>query len=199
MKLWVYFESRFQSLIKNLQYFSDCSCEDTPEVTLKSGYCPTECNNFLPYITVFSIGNLIAATARVGNFLVKVRSIDPKDKSFSMAFSAVIYILITGIPFKYVYGKLADSACMIWQENDAASSCSDTSSQKGNCWLYDPDKFRNYLHATSFTMVMIGSILDCCVIYFAHKMNHLYVDDDELGEVDGSRKQSTKENEDSEL
>lgn len=172
-------------------------------MTLKSGYCPIECNNFIPYMTVMSVGSLIAATARVGNFLVKVRSIEPRDKAFSIAFSMIVYCLLAGIPYKYVYGKLTDAACMIWQENDAVSSCSDQSSKKGNCWLYDPEKFRNYLHAMSFTMVMIGSILDCFVIYFAHRMNHLYKDDDELDEEGrskpGSRKPSAKANEDSEL
>lgn len=144
-------------------------------------------------MTIISLGSLIAATARVGNFLVKVRSIDPKDKAFSIAFSMVLYCVLAGIPYKYVYGKLTDAACMIWQENDSISSCSNLESKKGNCWLYDPDKFRNYLHAASFTMVMIGSILDCFVIYYAHRMNHLYKDDDELeGSRPGSRKSSRK-------
>lgn len=74
------------------------------------------------------------------------------------------------IPYPLIFGAIADSACLIWEQ-----SCGG----KGNCWLYDTEKFRYYLHGAAFTFMTIGSIFDAFVIYFAKDLKNLYDDGDE--------------------
>ena len=50
----------------------------------------------------------------------------------------------------------------------------------GNCWVYDHDKFRNYLHGTALTFMMIGSFFDFITIFYAGRVRNFYEDDDEV-------------------
>lgn len=77
------------------------------------------------------------------------------------------------IPYPLIFGAIADSACLIWEE-----SCGG----KGNCWLYDSEKFRYYLHGAAFTFMTIGSCFDAFVIYYSKSMTNLYDDDDIEGD-----------------
>ncbi|CAG2102309.1 unnamed protein product, partial [Medioppia subpectinata] len=50
---------------------------------------------------------------------------------------AIGVILGAYIPYPLIYGAIADSVCLIWE-----NTCGKT----GNCWLYDQDRFRYVLH-----------------------------------------------------
>ena len=83
------------------------------------------------------------------------------------------------IPYPLLFGAITDSTCLIWEE-----SCGKT----GNCWVYDIDKFRYYLHGTAFGFILLGNLLDIGVIIYAKRIKNLYddeTDDIELENKDG--------------
>lgn len=49
----------------------------------------------------------------------------------------------------------------------------------GNCWLYDNDKFRNYLHSAAIVFILIGSLFDALMIFFADRVKNIAQDDQE--------------------
>ena len=49
----------------------------------------------------------------------------------------------------------------------------------GNCWLYDIDKFRKYLHGAAFAFMIIGSLFDIGIIIMANRIKNLYGDEEE--------------------
>ncbi len=55
--------------------------------------------------------------------------------------------------------------------------------QTGNCWLYDMDKFRVYLHVSSLIFIFIGISLELGMVYFADRIKYLF-DDEEDEEED---------------
>ena len=166
----------------------NCFCESELGYGLSSqltkGYCESNCDNFQIYMSVMGIGKLIACTANTANLVVKFRSIEPRDKAFAVGIHMTFLGLFAWIPYPLIFGAITDAACAIWQE-----SCG----QKGNCWIYDQDKFKIYLHTSSFAFMTMGTILDAIMIYFSKRMTHLYDDDDVTSSVnDESKSGETK-------
>jgi hypothetical protein len=127
------------------------------------------------------VAKFISSTSRTGNYLVRFRCVEERDKSFAMGIAMTVFGTFGSIPYPLIFGAIADSACLIWEE-----SCGG----KGNCWLYDSEKFRQYLHGAAFTFMTIGSFFDMFVIYFSKNMKNLY-DDEEDVEGDTSRSRVT--------
>lgn len=149
--------------------FKDCGCEAMDEVS--SGFCTTDCgNNLQSYITIVSVGKLIASTAFTGNILVRLRCVEDRDKSFAIGITKTILALGASIPYPLLFGAITDSTCLIWE----SSPCG----KKGNCWFYDSDKMRNYLHISSVTFLLLASLFDLFVIYYANQIKHFYEEDD---------------------
>lgn len=71
------------------------------------------------------------------------------------------------IPGPLVYGIITDAACLIWEE-----SCG----RRGNCWVYDSTKFKNYLHGLTLALYFTGSIFDITVIFLSKRIKNLYND-----------------------
>jgi len=61
---------------------------------------------------------------------------------------------------------------LIWEESCGA---------KGNCWLYDLDKFRYYLHGAAIAFSLLGTVFDVGVLINANMLKNLYEDEDETG------------------
>ena len=129
-----------------------------------------ECNSFTKYVGFLAAAKFISSTSRTGNYLVRFRCVEERDKSFAMGIAMTVFGTFGSIPYPLIFGAIADSACLIWEE-----SCGG----KGNCWLYDAQKFRYYLHGAAFTFMTVGSIFDAFVIYFAKNMRNLYDDEEE--------------------
>lgn len=142
---------------------------------LTAGRCPNDCGNKFPiYITVLSVCNLIAAFARTGDTIITMRSVEPRDKNFAMGLAGMIFSVFAFIPYPMIYGFIIDSTCLVWEK-----ACGKT----GNCWLYDMDKFRVYLHVSSLIFIFIGISLELGMVYFADRIKYLY-DDEEDEEED---------------
>ncbi|XP_046913941.2 solute carrier organic anion transporter family member 74D [Dermatophagoides farinae] len=152
--------------------FHNCSCVPSPQVTT-SGLCQTDCNRFPMYITLIALSNTIASTARTGDTLITLRSVDPQDKSFAMGIMGTVFAVFAFIPYPLIFGTIIDSTCLIWEK-----SCGKT----GNCWLYDIDKYRIYMHMSAFTFLMIGVILECGTICLAGRIKNLYDDNEDDGQ-----------------
>ena len=92
------------------------------------------------------------------------------------------------MPYPLIFGYIADSACLIWE-----SKCGKT----GNCWVYDHDKFRNYLHVAAIGFIAIGSCFDFATIFLAGRVKNFYEDDDEEEEDKGAVQKTHDQSSDS--
>ncbi|CAG2119158.1 unnamed protein product, partial [Medioppia subpectinata] len=159
---------------------SGCSCigPDTAG-TATTGYCQSDsdnCDKLYTYLLVITLGSLISSTARTGNYLLTLRSVDPKDKSFAMGMMSTFMAIFAFIPYPLIFGAITDSACMVWER---------TCGKRGNCWLYDTDKFKNYLHGSAFAFMMVGSLFDLGIIFMSKKIKNFYDEPDkEIDDLD---------------
>lgn len=73
------------------------------------------------------------------------------------------------IPGPIIFGRTIDSTCLVW-----TYKCG----RRGNCQLYDPIKFRYYLHSNSAIFLFMGAFFDLLVWYYGRSLE-LYGQDDE--------------------
>ncbi|KAB7499820.1 Solute carrier organic anion transporter family member 1C1 [Armadillidium nasatum] len=118
------------------------------------GYCPETCDTFFYYILLTTIARAIDSTGRIGGTLVYLRSIEEHDKGLAMGVSTVLISLFSFIPAPIIMGAVVDSSCIIWDN---------TCGQKGNCWLYDSDKFRILIHVVPAVLMLISLLGDIFV------------------------------------
>lgn len=78
--------------------------------------------------------------------------------------------MLAFIPSPLVFGYIVEKACLIFE-----SKCGKT----GNCWLYDHDKFRTYLHSAAIFAMLIGSAFDFAMIFFADRIENIAQDEEE--------------------
>ena len=76
--------------------------------------------------------------------------------------------MLAFIPYPLIFGAVVDSTCLVWEEK-----CGKT----GNCWIYDQDKFRYYLHGTALAFMCVGSLMDLGIIWNAKKRLTNFYDD----------------------
>ncbi len=72
------------------------------------------------------------------------------------------------IPYPLVFGAITDAACLVW-----GTACG----QRGNCWIYDSIKFRQYLHGSALFLLISGSIFDVIVVLLSSRIKNLYHDE----------------------
>lgn len=87
------------------------------------------------------------------------------------------------IPGPIIFGRIIDSTCLVWNKTK--------NGRKGNCLLYDPVKFRYYLHSGSGFFIVIGVFFDFWIWYYGRHMD-LYGD-----ESDENTERIEKETQDS--
>ncbi|KAI1297651.1 Solute carrier organic anion transporter family member 1A1 [Halotydeus destructor] len=152
--------------------YSGCTCEKgQSNGTVTSGYCDGNCgDNLKYYLLAISAGKLIGAMGFSGNVLVRLRCVEERDKSLAIGLTKTILALLGSIPYPLIFGWIVDKACLIWE-----TSCGN----KGNCWFYDQEKFRNYLHWTSISFLVAATFFDIFVIYYAKDLKDMYKDDEE--------------------
>lgn len=114
------------------------------------------------------------------------RTVESRDKALGQGFSLFTASLFALIPAPIIFGRIIDFTCLIWNHK-----CG----RQGNCLLYDPVKFRYYIHAASAIFLAIGVCFDFMIWYYGRDMD-LYGDsseviqeclkteDDELSEIE---------------
>ncbi|CAG2173397.1 unnamed protein product [Oppiella nova] len=122
----------------------------------------------MPYLIMMTVAGIVSSTARTGNSLLTLRALDPKDKSFAMGVMGTFMAIFAFIPYPLIFGAVVDSTCLVWE-----SKCGKT----GNCWIYDQDKFRYYLHGTALAFMCVGSLMDLGIIWNAKKRLTNFYDD----------------------
>lgn len=149
--------------------FSSCSCLANSTIAT-NGYCVGDqtCPNLKPYIILMMIGAFVSATAKTGNSLITLRTVEPMDKSFTNGVLSSFLSIFTFIPSPLLFGYIADSSCLIWEEK-----CG----QRGNCWLYDQSRFRNTFLLTTISFMFMGSLFDFLMIFQSHRIKNLYGDE----------------------
>ncbi|XP_076326319.1 solute carrier organic anion transporter family member 74D-like [Tachypleus tridentatus] len=151
--------------------FTQCTCLLNETVNqYQSGdatnsYCPFNCGAFLPYIIILSVGKMISSTARVGNTLITLRCVDATEKGLALGALGAILSVFAFIPYPLIFGSLMDAACLVWEE-----SCG----KSGNCWVYDSEKFRYYLHGASISFIFVGSLFDVIVFLLSGRLKNFY-------------------------
>ncbi|CAG2170748.1 unnamed protein product, partial [Oppiella nova] len=153
---------------------SGCSCigdyEGGGGGEATTSFCQSDtdnCNNLMPYLIMMTVSSIILSTTGTGNVLLTLRALDPKDKSFAMGVMGTFMAIFAFIPYPLIFGAVVDSTCLVWE-----SKCGKT----GNCWIYDQDKFRYYLHGTALVFVCVGSLMDLGIIYNAKHIKNFYDD-----------------------
>lgn len=145
-----------QMNIENSYYQSDNQSKDQLSVStineesqlmtnilniVKAGACKNDCGkSYLILTIIMCIIQLLTCSGKIGNVLVNYRSVDDRDKAFAQGITLMLISLFALIPGPIIYGALIDSTCLVWD---------DACGMKGNCWVYDPDKFRNYINSTA--------------------------------------------------
>lgn len=94
------------------------------------------------------------------------RAVEPRDKALSQGFSLLVTSLFGFIPGPIIAGRIIDNACLIWNKK-----CG----RIGNCLLYDPIKFRYYLHTSSAIFVLIAVLIQCVIWHYGRNLD-LYSD-----------------------
>ncbi|XP_005176681.1 solute carrier organic anion transporter family member 74D [Musca domestica] len=134
-----------------------------------SGACPVNCfTQFVTFLAVMCGLKFIGATGRASNFLVTVRCVPEKDKTAAMGFGMMMMSMLAFIPSPIFFGWVLDRLCLVWGK---------TCTNKGNCWLYDPESLRYILNMTAAVFIAIGAIFDCGVWYY---VKDLKIFDDEV-------------------
>ncbi|KAL7736165.1 hypothetical protein ACLKA6_003711 [Drosophila palustris] len=137
------------------------------------GACPVNCwTQFVAFLSVMCFLKFIGAAGRASNFLVSVRCVPEKDKTAAMGFGMMLCSMFAFIPGPIFFGWIFDRMCLVWGK---------TCTNKGNCWLYDPQSMRYTLNFTAAVFITLGAIFDFGVWYY---VKDLKIFDEEIKEVE---------------
>ncbi|XP_017867013.1 PREDICTED: solute carrier organic anion transporter family member 4A1 [Drosophila arizonae] len=137
------------------------------------GACPVNCwTQFIAFLSVMCFLKFIGAAGRASNFLVSVRCVPEKDKTAAMGFGMMLCSMFAFIPGPIFFGWIFDRMCLVWGK---------TCTNKGNCWLYDPESMRYTLNFTAAVFISLGAIFDFGVWYY---VKDLKIFDEEVKEVE---------------
>ncbi|CAL1270580.1 unnamed protein product [Larinioides sclopetarius] len=157
------------SIFENRKRFHECSCvspaEKNANFSATSGFCPVECDMFIPYLAIVTVAKMLSATARVGNVIITLRCVDEKDKTLALGAVEFMISIFATIPYPLLYGHVINKACVLWDE-----SCG----HQGNCWLYDNTLFRQYLHSLSSGFIFLAIVCDFIVFILSSKISNMY-------------------------
>ncbi|EDW72267.1 uncharacterized protein Dwil_GK20832 [Drosophila willistoni] len=144
------------TLVENSNSFSELELLSSGQAM--PGACPVNCwTQFVAFLAVMCCLKFVGATGRASNFLVSVRCVPEKDKTAAMGFGMMVCSSFAFIPSPIFFGWILDRMCLVWGK---------TCTNKGNCWLYDPQSMRYALNFTAAVFIAIGAIFDTGVWYY---------------------------------
>ncbi|XP_055326118.1 solute carrier organic anion transporter family member 74D-like [Sitodiplosis mosellana] len=131
------------------------------------GACFGDCTfAYIAFSIISMFSSLMSSTGRIGNVLLNFRAVEPRDKAFAQGLSLFMVSLFALIPGPIIFGVVIDSTCLVW-----GYKCG----RRGNCQLYDPIKFRYFLHSSAAVFTFLGAFFDLLVWYHAKDLD-LYGD-----------------------
>ena len=108
-----------------------------PSDSAIAGYCPFDCSTqFNLFVGLLSVFSLLTSTGRIGNQLVSLRAVEPRDKSAGLIIMVSLLSLLVFLPSPIIVASIMDNSCQVWGNN-----CG----ERTNCILYDTDSMRNTL------------------------------------------------------
>ncbi|KAM7307677.1 solute carrier organic anion transporter family member 74D [Ixodes scapularis] len=155
-----------------------CKCLLEPDgsaltSSASKGYCFDDCTMFVPFVAVLALAKFVFATSRAGTALIGLRCFHQRNKTVALAVYLTLGSIFGFIPYPLIYGALMDSSCLVWDVNCGA---------RGNCWLYDSQRFRYLLHGLSMGFLSLGALFSCAVYLFGKSSSEL--EDDQGAEDD---------------
>ncbi|XP_055304286.1 solute carrier organic anion transporter family member 74D-like [Sitodiplosis mosellana] len=150
--------------------YSDCACDVKSSMSkfevvhnISSGACVGDCSfDYYAYSFISMASSFLCITGLMSSVLLNFRAVEPRDKAFAQGFALFTASLFGLIPGPIIFGRIIDSTCLIWNEK-----CG----RQGNCLLYDPIKFRYYMHASSAFFVLIGVGFDFLIWCYAKNLD----------------------------
>lgn len=90
-----------------MQEFLHCGCEDN-NAAVTAGLCKIECgNNFYIYIAASMAGGFIIASVVTPNILVRMRSVEDRDKPFALGVTKTLLSIFGSIPYPMIFGYVS--------------------------------------------------------------------------------------------
>ncbi|XP_063238716.1 solute carrier organic anion transporter family member 74D-like [Bacillus rossius redtenbacheri] len=155
---------------------------DEASVTIANGPCPVDCSAMLHmYLGILFVIELLLGSGRVANVVLNLRCVDEKDKTLAQGLSLLVISVFGLLPTPIIYGALMDTTCLVWD-----SSCD----SKGNCWIYDNNKFRLYFNLMGAGAIAISTLLDIKLLSLAKNLNLYDAESEEKEEILSENKPS---------
>ncbi|KAJ8020668.1 Solute carrier organic anion transporter family member 4A1 [Holothuria leucospilota] len=133
--------------------YSNCTCieEVGSEGIAKQGKCYHDCDNQTVFFFGVFGGLLFGFAIVVPSVTAILSVVDESQRSLSLGLQSLFYRCLGTVPGPIIFGKLIDSACMIWEYECEG---------QGTCWVYQNDDF-----ATSLFLVVLSCRLLSIVFY----------------------------------
>ncbi|GMT33304.1 hypothetical protein PFISCL1PPCAC_24601 [Pristionchus fissidentatus] len=170
-----------------INYFSPChagcryyenyqwrSCDCFNGADAYHGVVHEDCTlSLVGYLIVMFIGLFLGNLFFMTTMMIVLRSVYDDQKVIALSFaSCITNMLVAGfIPAPLFLGWLIDRSCTLWH-----STCPDS---RGNCVLYDNDKFRIGFHASNAGLQLAAVICVFACWIFARKQRFPEEEDDE--------------------
>ncbi|KAJ8020674.1 Solute carrier organic anion transporter family member 4C1 [Holothuria leucospilota] len=160
--------------------YSHCACieEVGSEGGAVQGKCYQDCDNQTVFFFGVFVTLLLTFTIVVPSVTGVLSIVDESQRSLSLGLQSLFYRCLGSVPGPIIFGKLIDSACMIWEYNCEGER---------TCWLYQNDDFAKSL----FLVVVICRLLSICLfsgsILFYKPLNREDGDDKKKEEIDLSQ------------
>ncbi|XP_022221535.2 solute carrier organic anion transporter family member 74D [Drosophila obscura] len=133
------------------------------EEVIRPGICMEGCNwSFWVFSITSMVINWFGSSGRVGNVLVNYRAVEAGDKSFAQGLALMMISMFALIPGPIIFGRLIDSTCLVWTQ---------TCNGKGNCQLYDQQRFRYSINFLSCLLTFFGMFFDYLVWYYGRDLD----------------------------
>jgi len=126
--------------------------DGVPVTGAAEGFCPFDCNAvFNAMLGVLTLISVLLSTGRIGNQLVSLRAVEPRDKAASLVIMVSALSVFVFLPSPIFFGAIIDGACKVWGDN-----CG----ERTNCQLYDTDRLRETLHYTVGVCILLATLCD---------------------------------------
>ena len=137
----------------SLSPLSSLSAAQQPSDSAIAGYCPFDCSTqFSLFVGLLSAFSLLTSTGRIGNQLVSLRAVQPRDKSAGLIIMVSLLSLLVFLPSPIIVANIMDNSCQVWGNN-----CGETT----NCILYDTDAMRQtlcYFVSVCIALATLGAV-----------------------------------------